>query len=407
VTGKEQKLVKYSCPAKVMQLLRRPNRAPYRKSLQEVGRVSTTFFSNVLGSLSRLAVSLYGQIWATEHATNALRAEKAEEIPSSPELSNTATSAINIRRNGTTPKRDLLHYVTDHPKLAVIMVCLTLAIGFSRRTPGPIGIVICIGTACLLLLAWAHDIAKERKHPFVNSLSWCIPVSAVLIFFGWWLTQPPLASVTFKPSAHFSYYRQFKIRSTLTNFHNYLADMGFDPPSLMPVVGTSHVWPGFPYSQGSLTPETWSIMLPPGNDFEKPLVRGYAGQFFGSLFKESDFTDPSDMTSRMMLAMVYSDYFTSSYDPERFRISSTSASDAVWQIKEKLGKEYVDHAMLIASKDFLASLPRNGRHKDFDQYFADLFLGSSSVLDDNGANQPIIIEAFRQHKTNWVEPSFK
>jgi hypothetical protein len=169
----------------------------------------------------------------------------------------------------------------------------------------------------------------------------------------------------FKDSPLFTKERRQKIGDRLQGFHDYLARVGFDPPLDIPPIEVTpgrHTVVGL--FDGSGNPYEGYLRIGELNINEpRGLIFIYANHLFRLLLSGTTFPDEFLKTSTVML---FSTYYTDSYLGQC--TSSTYIwANALWEIREKCGKEFMDSVLFYTYKRLEPSHEKVGA--TFDRVF--------------------------------------
>jgi hypothetical protein len=296
------------------------------------------------------------------------------------------------------------HYVADSARFAGLMASVAFAQSFSGGKPHPVGIV----AGVVLAYFFACYLFKELAGKLIPG--WSAIVGAVLATcllgaYGWWLFQPPVVKIVFKPSpagaATIGPWRRYRIELAITEFRNYLSEVGFRVPEAVPPIGIG---------RGSLVLGYESISISPDDiSDDREVVAQYSGSVFAELFPTAGGTTATG--DRITLTRLYSSYFTYSHF-ESLGTDHHPIVLALWEMgsDKRLGPDFVSYSMLGAFKQLEADKgqpcpPPNTLFcgsEDFDKHFAGAFIGSAMNMFDFGgdsftSNLTLVNDIFRKH----------
>jgi hypothetical protein len=268
-----------------------------------------------------------------------------------------AETPAKLHRHG------IAHFFSDHPKLGPLMGFIALGAGLSQRHTEA-GVWLCMACACIIAALWAHDIALSKGQREVVGTLKCLPFCVLILGAGWWLTQPTLINVTFKDVGSTTVLQRYLIARNITNFRNYLYNLGFSVPLDIPPLGIGTVRmkgtftipggtsliiePGVMVIIGP-TPDSSSTTIDRAAQWDMSAVRrAYALQLFGNLLQITNYALP-DRGNRSQLLEVYSGYFLRSYAGD-IDYNHGEWADALLDIRGKLGSDVVDRSMVYSYK---------------------------------------------------------
>jgi len=285
------------------------------------------------------------------------------------------------------------------------MASTAFAQSFSGGKPHPIGIVLGIFAACFFACYFFKELARRRGIP-----GWSASVMAALAVvllggYSWWLFQPPVVKVIFKPSPigtpAIGPWRRYRIQLAITKFRNYLSDdVGFQVPNSVPPIGIG---------KGSGVFGQYSISI--SSDYisdDREVVAQYSASVFAELFPIRGFS--TAVFGKATLAQLYSSYFTDSYFGS-IGSYNPPLMQALWEMRSSklLGPTFVDHSLLAALNPLQADKGQPCppgtpicEAEDFDKNFVDAFLSGevSMLFDFAGEADPreaLVNDIFRRH----------
>jgi hypothetical protein len=195
----------------------------------------------------------------------------------------------------------------------------------------------------------------------------------------------------FKLSPLFTEQRKARIAEWMGQFYLYLKQIGFDPPSELPPLGTVGASNGGKM-HGGVTIHSFGgsiydeVIIIADGDIDSPelIRRAYSDYAFEDIF--GVFTGPNEPGFKFDSAVVYSGYYMCSFankDLFANRPLSDNVSKwtrALWQIRSAHGKSFTDQALFYAIK---RKLPVEPSDKEFNTFFACKFIWGVRVIENN------------------------
>lgn len=195
----------------------------------------------------------------------------------------------------------------------------------------------------------------------------------------------------FKVSSVLTERRQEKITWEINRYYHYLKDVGFDPPTKIPIVGTLNTAIGGTVLQGQ---ENSAMYLSEDRIDDPRIARTvYSTYAFDELFKANPPSPETDWQGRA--SVVYDRYFVASFDGQ-YTYNNTGKglsiwNDALWDIRGKLGKKATDAILLRAFKNWA---PKDRGDPNFDCFFLGRLMNGQWVADggdrDRGETRSIL-----------------
>jgi hypothetical protein len=311
--------------------------------------------------------------------------------------SNQARRAVKFLAGRVSSVDASVNRLTGGPKVVTGIALLAIAISFSQKVCHELVWFFIILTCLLILLSGVA--AKFKKGPWRRGLLICGLCCVLLVGFGVLLTEPPLLPITFAESEELSWLTKYRVTRGMTLFHAYLAQVGFDLPHAPPPVSLGSIRSAV-VTRGDSNPSSWSLEIDEHDPGNGELVRiGYASVLFSLIFDRAE-AMRSHPLHRMQMASYFAHYFTYSYSgrPEPHPVSWMLA---LWDLRAKFGKDFVDHCLLYtltrlkppATTEQASGLSTT----DFNSYFAESFLRGESGMDPGGRKVAEIEGVFRQY----------
>jgi hypothetical protein len=203
-----------------------------------------------------------------------------------------------------------------------------------------------------------------------------------------WLTWPkPDVVVIFKSSPLFTAFRKWRIIQASDEYRNYLIGIGYEVPAVVPPIGAV---PGYitmgqfgrGYNQAMiLSDEGMKIDLGDSVRF------GYGSTFFFNEIKEP-ILDQESAGRHGEAVRIFADYYRCSFANKRIIYAQTPSDlgkweDALWELRAKYGKDFMDAAMFYAVKRWAPFDSMKDQDVDFDSFFSWRLLAGVAVLDNN------------------------
>lgn len=252
--------------------------------------------------------------------------------------------------------------------------------------------------ACLLLIllsflwpvihtiTWASNRRAAEVKARVGLGSFLLVL--VVVAFGIKTWPEPEVQMIFKSSLKFTPYHRWKITREADDFRNYLIEVGFDVPRQVPPLGVAPnaIMSGAVEGAGALGAD---MVIPeeslanPGDPFRV----AYSEYLFGNLVPEHPKNlQESERVGRAV--RIFADYYRCSY-ANKLSVFYPYPPDlgkwesALWELRGKYGREFMDKAMFYATKRWLP-YGTDQSDKDFDSYFALRIEVGIAVFDNNG-----------------------
>jgi len=177
-------------------------------------------------------------------------------------------------------------------------------------------------------------------------------------------------------------------------FRDYLIEIGFEPPSVIPPIQVPDLEM---FSGGMISgsnPYAYSLHIgEKALDNPRALRSSYSGYVFHRLLNVGE-TSIKDEPNRWASAVFFSTYFLSSYS-ENGNVNSPTWNKVLWELREHLGKNFMDHAMFYAVQNFNSH--RNPKD-EFDVFFRERIERGLLVMDNPGTKwRAKLDEAIREH----------
>jgi hypothetical protein len=182
----------------------------------------------------------------------------------------------------------------------------------------------------------------------------------------------------FKASPVLTERRQEKITWEINRYYHYLSDVGFDPPTKIPIIGTLSTAIGGTVLQG---PENSQMNLSEERIDDPRIPRMvYSMYAFQELFKANPASPETDWQWRA--SYVYDLYYVASFDGQYTYSNAGQGlgiwNDALWDVRAKLGKKATDAILLRSFKNWA---PKDRSTPNFDCYFLGNLMTGQWVAD--------------------------
>jgi hypothetical protein len=210
------------------------------------------------------------------------------------------------------------------------------------------------------------------------------------------IVPSPEIKLEFKNSPLLTLMRRNKIKNELNTFRNYLIGIGFEVPKETPPFGIGGKGKGWQRATGPTDEPTFygNIYINSGSIDDLAIWRSaYAHYVFNRVFQNKFKTMEQHLISGWTIA-VFTDYFISSYANKRPKNNGGMNGwvNALWDIREACGKEFVDKSLYYSSKN------EDKNEKDFNKYFSNGLFFGAYVMDNDFKGRLKITEILREHK---------
>jgi len=194
----------------------------------------------------------------------------------------------------------------------------------------------------------------------------------------------------FEESRLFTSARKERLIRDVNDFHQYLAQLGFDLPTDAPSLGVSHAgrcgWfaGGFP---GTIYEEKTIYIPSEGMDNPEGITFAYAQYVFASIFHKF-LHDPEN--HRLTAFRVFHHYYCASSANRKYKIDPNSKisnlENTLWDIRDLYGKQFMDRAMFYTLDRWESDIAKDA---NFETFFTARFLVGESVVDTGQQHEQI------------------
>jgi len=225
-----------------------------------------------------------------------------------------------------------------------VLPLVAIAIGVSGKSM-PWLVYLCMGLAWLILLRFTYESKVTNSRLLL--LLWVV-VLIIWIPVTYWLASPPLMRVVFKNPAHIGIYRRYRIRYVVTNYVDYLKDVGFYISSVVPPMGIAED----NGEGGAIGGEIQTIVLSRKEIKEdKYVVWIYSHELFLTILAGiNPHGNSPELKRRIWLSGIWATYYTCSYlnhcdfENEESRHPLVSA---LLEMRKHFGQVIMDQVMIV------------------------------------------------------------
>jgi hypothetical protein len=205
----------------------------------------------------------------------------------------------------------------------------------------------------------------------------------------------PQLKLEFKASPLFTSKRRVQIQLEVDAYCHYLKSIGFDVPKEFPPVG---IRPGKVSSRGGIYPGTIyseEIMLPEDYiDNPQRVIAVFSSYIFEKLLRPDPLADSNGFL--FLSAIVFSNYYLADFGntpPPAPRNGAPADKwiSAIWDIREKHGKEFADKSLFYTFKQWHVPVDEVA-NESFDAYFGRRFTIGVNVEDNMFQNAKSIAQ---------------
>jgi hypothetical protein len=200
----------------------------------------------------------------------------------------------------------------------------------------------------------------------------------------------------FKESRLFTPERKLTLTREVNDFYQYLSALGFNLPNKVPPLGV-----GPSVSAGGGFPDTIyakTITIRSHDVDNLANVRyAYALFIFQTLFDRFQHSPSPGPAHNLAAVWLFSRYYCASYANRKPKINPRSGiaimENALWDIRRRFGKDFVDRSMFYTFERWEPDLPKE---KDFQRFFGVRFLLGEAVVDNLGKQDTYVRTLFAE-----------
>jgi hypothetical protein len=194
--------------------------------------------------------------------------------------------------------------------------------------------------------------------------------------------------------------RKRTVALEIQQLRNYLSNVGFEVPHTVPPIQINMV--GGIVASGQSEYGYTLFFTDKTIDNATAVAGNYAYYVFFHLLRTPQ-TDMLEDPNRWTATMIFAEYFVSSFENRR-HIELDKWNSALWELREELGHDFMDHALLFTVKLF-DNLPYN-KKEEWNKFFRLRLERGLLVMDNPGNSWKSKLDAVvEKYKLTSPEPS--
>jgi hypothetical protein len=201
----------------------------------------------------------------------------------------------------------------------------------------------------------------------------------------------------FKASPVFTQSRKDEISAEFERFHSYISSVGFDPPVVVPPIECAGEGSHLALVEGGASVYESKIVVGQAQlDNPRSMLRIWATYMFRQFLRQSPVAGDMELTAT--LSWIYADYYESSFiDRKNLQRPDDKGGawlNALWEIRQKYGKDFADRAMFYSFKVLRDRAPSETTAS---LYFANVFRYGFHVVDNFFEKNTQLLGILRSH----------